>query len=77
MKSGFYCTNLKQINSMRLVNLIFKHISPQMAQKYNKYSNICCYDFPLIFSFVSLASRVEAEMSLELPKWASEPSTGL
>ena len=28
MKSGFYCTNLKQINSRKLLNLLFKHISP-------------------------------------------------
>ena len=28
MKSGFYYTNLKQINSRKLLNLLFKHISP-------------------------------------------------
>ena len=27
MKSGFYCTNLKQINSTKLLNLLFKHMS--------------------------------------------------
>ena len=27
MKSGFYCTNLEQINSRKLLNLFFKHIS--------------------------------------------------
>ena len=28
MKSGFHCTNLKQSNSRKLLNLLFKHISP-------------------------------------------------
>ena len=28
MKSGFYGTNLKQINSRKLLNLLFKYISP-------------------------------------------------
>ena len=35
MKSGFYCTNLKQINSRKLLNLLFKHMftinGPKMA----------------------------------------------
>ena len=28
MKSGFYCTNLKQINSRKLLNPLFTHIFP-------------------------------------------------
>ena len=28
MKSGFYSTNLEQINSRKLLNLFFKHFSP-------------------------------------------------
>ena len=28
MKSGFYCTKLEQINSRKLLNLLFKHIFP-------------------------------------------------
>ena len=28
MRSKFYCTNLEQINSRKLLNLLFKHISP-------------------------------------------------
>ena len=28
MKSGFNCTNLEKINSRKLLNLLFQHISP-------------------------------------------------
>ena len=41
MTSGFYCTNLKQINSRKLSNLLFKHISPINDQQITIIIPIC------------------------------------
>ena len=46
MKSGFYCTNLKQINFRKLLNLLFKHISPMNGPEMAIIIPIC---FPMIF----------------------------
>ena len=46
MKWGFYCTNLEQITSRKLSNLLFKHNSPNNRQKCNNCPNSCSYDFP-------------------------------
>ena len=51
MKSGFHRTNLKQINSRKLLNLLFKYISPiNGPTKCNPYSNMFSYDV-LWFSY--------------------------
>ena len=46
MKSGFYCTNLERINSRKLLNLLFKHISHIKDPTTAIIFPIC---FPMIF----------------------------
>ena len=52
MKSGFNCTNLEQINSRKLLNILFKHISPlndlQTAIIIPMFFPMISYDFPMI-----------------------------
>ena len=45
MKSAFYCTNLKQINSRKLLNSLFKYISTINGQRMPIMIPIC---FPMI-----------------------------
>ena len=60
MKSGFYSTNPKQINSRKPLNLLFKHISPindpQMARIFPMYFS---YDVPMILLWFSLIQEIQ------------------
>ena len=47
MKSGFYSTNLEQINSRKLLNLLFKHVS-----QINDPKNVII--IPICFSMIFL-----------------------
>ena len=58
MKSGFYCTNLKRINSRKLLNLFFKYIffinGPKNAISIAIIPLWFPYDFLMIFPMISL-----------------------
>ena len=51
MKSGFYDTNLKQINSRKLSKVLFKHMSTINCPKMTIIIPIC---FPMIFPMLFL-----------------------
>ena len=48
MTSGFYCTNLEQTNSRKLLKVLFKHMSPINAPKMAILIPIC---FPMMFLY--------------------------
>ena len=57
MKSLFYCTNLKPINSRKLLKVLFKHISPINDPKVAIISLISFLWFPHDFPVISLNIR--------------------
>ena len=48
-ESGFYCTNLRQINSRKLLNILFQHMSPINGPKITRINPIIRPIFVPIF----------------------------
>ena len=67
MKSGYSCTNLKQINYRKLLNLLFKHISPTHGPNIAIIIPIFSYDFLMNFQFWEMLNIGLSDV------WKSQP----